>query len=669
MKAETISTEPSTRKTSSDSWIEVTNSKLPGLKPWIQSDIEIGLKYLSNYKENSSFFERITLPHNLRTLLNYTTCEQRDQVYPKKAIMLLINILRIGDKDQLNAFEIGKVCIEFLPKLIEMGKSELYLSLKLLRRLLILEKSLSGFLCIIFLKNFGRKISNFKKIQQHKKMLKQVIKLLHILPAKQKVDFARDIVQIERDFSSQHYSEEISQILEITPFAFLNKFTNFLKNSTPEQTMLRHQGKLLHALMTDPAIAKEYYNQGLNLFFDDILRSVNLLWCNTRFILVFIVDFPFVWQNLKFRPEFISKIVKFINENPSVIEFVKEKLEVFDRFLMVNYLKNDNRFVKNLKKVKNYGFVYQRILKNLKKGKEKLHNLKNFNVVGRFLLKKSQRMGSSGEIQSGLFVSEIEKSHLLKDLKGSNSQYFMAIGSQRSARDTGILGNHRTKKLIKAFKIGEIEAETPNFSKTRVKKFRLSSKKSPYLIAINLKREGFDQGHVEMNDFLPVRREGRSKLKFIQILPDQGRGENLTKTELKFYNQNKKVKCFEIIFEKEFDSEIIDFTVRGNTIHCWGHSVYIIMKLTETEEKCNYGPIVQNEKITKKMRKLNTQICFFKHFHHCLIQKLIPFDKEYIAIIPKSEGKTLQLYNFKKDYFSYVSLSKLEMEKIRKNFL
>lgn len=611
MKETSVSTQPSTRKTSSDSWIEVTNMKIPALKPWIQSDIENGLKSLSKFQQNSSLFDRISRTNNLQMLMTYIISDFEGSNYSKKALKLLINMLRMKPKTVIFELEKAKVLIEYLPQLVELDRHGLYLSLKLITCLLKTDPKFLKNLHFLVLRRIGKKISFIFNTQQHKKLLKLTIKVLNLLPGPQKITLATCILDIERDFPNQHLSQEIEEIIDIVPFAFLDKFVNFLANSTPEQIILRHLGKLLHSLMKSPRVAGDYYKKGLDKFFDGVLKSVNFFWCNTRFILVFIADFPFVWRNLRFRKEFIEKFVKYIDENPHHLTFIEDKLEVIDQFLMTNHIKNNLKFARSIKEVKNQNYVKRKIIINSKKIKENILTLREFNVIGRFLLKKIQKMSLKITHQSGIFLSEIEHRHLLQNIKESNSQFFMAIGSQLNNKDFTLLGNHRNKKLLKVSKIGKTNLKTPNFSKTRVKKLQLKNGQYPLRVAFSLKREGFEAAQFNFDDLLTTTSEGNSTIRLIEILPDYGRGSNLSPTNLKFYNQSQNKKCFEILFEKTFDFKIIDFTFIENFIHFWGHSVYGILEIKAKNVKCEYGPIVKNT--MKKFRKIETEIILLKN--------------------------------------------------------
>lgn len=49
-----------------------------------------------------------------------------------------------------------------------------------------------------------------------------------------------------------------------------------------------------------------------------------------RFILVFIANFKFVWQGLKFNNGFVKSVLRAINLNPHFLNLIREKMEYFD---------------------------------------------------------------------------------------------------------------------------------------------------------------------------------------------------------------------------------------------------------------------------------------------------------------------------------------------------
>lgn len=664
MKAYTISTQPSTRKTSFDSWIDVKNCKDPALQPWMESDILNGLKAFSNREKNACLLERISRPNTLSNIMLYAVENLGENPIAKKALKLVVGLIRLKPKHVKINPRNSRIVANMLPQLAEIDRHGLFLCLRLMETLLKAHPLNYQLFPNLFLKRLGSKISRIYKIQQHKKKLKIVLKILEHLPQKKKADFVKGIVNIQRDLSSGHYKEEIMQMMELAPKGFTSPLVEFLSSAVPEQTMIPHIGKLLHKLMKDQKVAQKSYNEGLQSFFDGMLRSVHLFWSNTRFILVFIADFFFVWSKLKFKPEFIGQLVKYMDQNPAHIQFVEDRMELIDRFLMINYIKNDFKFARNLKSVQNSDYVASRILKNCKPNQEDIIQIDSFNVIGNFLLRKAEVMHKTGSGSKFLFVSEIESRHLLQNLKGDNSQYFFALGSKGHQKDIGVLGNHRNRKLLKAFNVGSSNSNMPNYSKSRVKRLSFPNRKNPLRVNFSLKREGFDQDQFVIDGFRSMRREGKSSIRLVEIMPDHGRGRNLaSKTELKFYNQSKGKKCLKVLYEQEFDFEILDFTFIGNHVHFWGHSVYGIIDIENTFKSCDYGPSVLNNSI--KLNKIKVSLSFFKHFHHCIVHRLVPFDNQYIGIIPRNESKTLQLYNLKKDYFSFVKLSKQEMDTLR----
>lgn len=642
MKQNLSSTQPSIRKTSTDSCFDIKSSKSSALKSWLVADIKKGLRALSHPKQNLNEVKRITGENFLKLSIHSTLKCYRDETILKKGINLVINALRMAPKFiEINNEKI-KIFIDVISQLMTRDRHCLYLSLKLLKSLLKFNPKIQKKISSSMLRKMGKNLNKMLKTQQQKKKLKMVVEVLNLLPKHKRIPMASGVLTIRRDFPILILSDQIEQILNLAPLAYLQKIVDFLKTAEPEETTLRHLASLLHQLMKYPEIAKQYYYKGIDIFFHDILRSTNFSWCNSRFILIFIADFSFIWKNLRFKPDFIKKFIQYIDQNPNHLEFLKDRIRMIDTFLMQNHIRNiSSNFSNEMKIVKNQEFVLKTIFDNYQaKIDEETIPKNNFSVIGKFLLRKTKHLNR--EQRREIFVSKIEKRNLLKNLKNQNSQLFLTIGSQLGQKDFGLLGNHRNGKLLKIMtNIGEkLNKKNPNFSKTQMKKI-LGSK-----LSVSLKREGFELERHTRHDIMPTVGKGVSRIKIIEFFPK--------KNENRKYLENND-KNFTICFEMDFSFKIRDFVFFKNFIHFWGHSNYWIL-----EVKTNKNWI--NEHVLGK----KIEIKFLKKIDHCLVDKVIPFDNNYIGIIPKDEEKTLQLFNIEKKYFSFVNFSKKKMLEIRK---
>jgi len=549
------------------------------------------------------------------------------------------------------------VLLPHLDKLMTKNRHGVYLTLKILSNL---SKDypdvLISHLKVDFLEKLGRRIMVLKKAQHHKRKLRLAIKLLNILPKRKKAALARNIVYMERDFKEVEYKNEISEIVFSSPISFASQMPDFLLNTSLENWNLKYLGRLLNIWTKDVAVAKAEYANGLMSFFDEVLVTKALDWSVTRFILVYIVNFEFAWEGMRFKSDFIYRLLKYVYQNPKHLDFIKEKINVIDRFLLNNEVLNHPVYVKNLRKMTDSGFVKQVLKKRLVVQQSySLYDKRNLEFIKtlKSILRASYRTLYP---MPAIFFNEPKFNYLkLKGLielsKTQESPFFCYVSSQKNCRDIAIIGTHRSKKVLRVVKLGNQNLQFAKEVKTSIKKFYIEEKSKKNstrkikkkIIGITLKKHGFNQNTQE-GDYR-IAKPGNSFLYIYELSKENGLKRDNIPTTLKFHSKKsqKKLDSVNLIYIQKFDEEIKGFEMIKNKIHFWGSSVYGVVSIEASYPIRSYGPHISRRR--KGVKILEAKLQFFKRFSHCLIKRLLPFNEQNFMIEPQSKKRLLELYN------------------------
>ena len=263
---------------------------------------------------------------------------------------------------------------------MKFNRHATYLIIKLLDTLVGKFPDIQNKITVKLLKCLSKQVKVFTKKQQHKNMLKIVIKLAGKLTEHKKSDLYRHILDIDRDFKASCYSNEIKTIVFDSPLTFTSQTMDFFKTMQPHQQVLNNLGKLLFEVTKTEVMAKRYYEKYLAQFFDTIFTSAYFYWSNLRFIIIFVANFKFVWKELKFNKGFIKSFLRAIHLNPHFLNLINQKVELFDEFLALHEIRYNPNFLKKLSKVKNEPEVIDRILEM---------RVQNIEQIGSFKVKRS----------------------------------------------------------------------------------------------------------------------------------------------------------------------------------------------------------------------------------------------------------------------------------------
>jgi hypothetical protein len=270
---------------------------------------------------------------------------------------------------------------------------------------------------------------------------------------------------------------------------------------------------------------------------------------------------------------------------------------------------------------------------------------------------------------------------LVELAKNQESQFFCFLSSQKSCRDLGIIGNHRSRKVLKVVTLGNTNNDFSKGIKSSIKKFFLEQKikkiknirqnkknqqkVKKQLIGITLKKQGFGPRNPNQAQALTMSKPGHSFLYIYQISKENGKKRDKIPTELKFHSKKKqkKLKSTNHIYIQKFDEEIKGFEMIGNKVHFWGSSVYGVIKLEQAEAVRPYGPNVFKK--VNGVKILEAKLEFYKRFSHCLIERLVPFDENNFLIEPKSRRRLMELYNLEEGFHTVIGAGEEEKKEIK----
>ena len=289
-----------------------------------------------------------------------------------KALKMLISILRRLPADHQQPINFSEF-LSGLEKLVSnypgsgskkgnCNRHLTYLALKLLKTLVSRFPEVRATLSVKLLQSLGRQIKVFKSAGSHKRVLKLASSLSEHLTQVQRADLFRFSVDLGRDLKMSCYYGEVRRTIFDQPLVFLIQSMEFFRDIQPEQEQLPHLGKLLFEITKQEQLAEKYYETYLRDFFDRMFSSPFFYWSNLRFIIVFIANFKFVWQGLKFNNGFVKSVLRGVNLNPHFLDLVQDKVKIFDEFLCLHEYRQNPEYITEISTVKNVEQVVKRQL-------------------------------------------------------------------------------------------------------------------------------------------------------------------------------------------------------------------------------------------------------------------------------------------------------------------